>query len=197
MANPGITPNSLKHTQNTKISWYDNLNGSGESEIDLFTLFRLIRYGGDSHSIIMKIREATNPSIVNRLKRKLPVVTPSGLFDGSRKSENLDRYSGFICLDFDKVRNLENAKNFLILDPFTYSVFVSPSGKGLKLFVKVSCDKDGHKVIFNSLYYYYFKKYGLECDKGCKDIPRLMFISYDPDLFHNEMIEIKKILSVD
>ncbi|GAI06051.1 unnamed protein product, partial [marine sediment metagenome] len=32
---------------------------------------------------------------------------------------------------------------------------------------------------------YYAETYGIVLDTACKDVNRLRFISYDPDIFHN------------
>ena len=73
----------------------------------------------------------------SKLKSKLPAFTVSATFNKSRKLEHLDKYSSVIHLDYDKVDNLSQVKESLCNIKYTYCVFVSPSGNGLKVFVRV------------------------------------------------------------
>jgi hypothetical protein len=64
-----------------------------------------------------------------------------------------------------------------------YSVFVSPSGNGLKVLVKIPADQDNHINYFNSLEKYFNSPY---FDKTSKNISRVCYESYDPLLHINE-----------
>ena len=66
---------------------------------------------------------------------------------------------------------------------FVYSVFLSPSGKGLKVLVKVPADENNHKNYFNSLEKYFKSD---KFDKTCKNISRVCYESYDPLIHINE-----------
>jgi hypothetical protein len=44
-----------------------------------------------------------NKDEYNDIKRTLPAFTPSGLFEGGMKLENLKEYSGCIVLDIDNL----------------------------------------------------------------------------------------------
>ena len=68
-------------------------------------------------------------------------------------------------------------------DKYSYSVFTSPSGNGLKVLVKIPKDISNHKNYFLSLEKYYDCK---EFDVACKDISRVCYESYDPDIYVNE-----------
>jgi hypothetical protein len=100
--------------------------------------------------------------------------------------EYLIFYSGIICLDFDNVENLENVFKILSLDPYTYAIFKSPSGKGIKLLVKIGRNESMHNENYRSLQIYFSNKNNLIVDSKCKDIGRLCFLSYDPDIYVNE-----------
>ena len=82
-------------------------------------------------------------------------------------------HSGFICLDFDGYntkKDMISEKERLSKDRYVYSVFVSPSGNGLKALVKIPKEPDNHKLFFLSLEKYfksdYFDKTSKEYIKG-------------------------------
>jgi hypothetical protein len=124
----------------------------------------------------------------NKAKKSLPAFTPSGKFVGGRKMEYLENYSNCIILDIDKLNKeqLQNAKNIAAQSEFTYACFISPSGNGLKILVKINSDKAKHKEAFLLVQAYYEDILKLEIDKSGKDITRLCFYSWDENLYLNE-----------
>jgi len=86
---------------------------------------------------VASIRIESEKQVRNELKSKLPYVTFCGTFS-SRSNSNLKTHSGLACLDFDDVEQLENLRELINLDSFTFASFVSPSGDGLKVLVKNS-----------------------------------------------------------
>lgn len=126
----------------------------------------------------------------NSLKMALPAFTPSGTFNERRKKENIDSYSGLLHLDYDKVEDVESLKEIIVKIPFTYSAFISPSGKGLKVLVKTDAILERHTEFFNALRSHYDRIVGLESDRSVKDVTRLCFVSYDPELYLNESSKI-------
>ena len=125
------------------------------------------------------------------LKKSLPAFTPSGLFAGGRKLEYLQQYSGFVILDIDKLSNdkLLKAKETAKQSKYCYACFTSPSGKGLKILVKVNSEKENHKTAFLQLQSHFEKLLNVEIDKSGKDITRLCFVSFDPDIYINSNAE--------
>jgi len=124
----------------------------------------------------------------NKAKKSLPAFTPSGKFVGGRKLEFLTEYSKFIILDIDKLskEQLQNAKNLAAQSEFTYACFISPSGNGLKILVKIDTPKTEHKETFLKVQAYYENILKLEIDKSGKDATRLCFYSWDENLYLNE-----------
>ena len=123
-----------------------------------------------------------------RAKKALPAFTPSAIFKGGRKMEFLTAYNALVVLDIDKItkEKLTESKEKLINNEFVFAAFTSPSGNGLKVFVKVSTEKTEHKETFLKLQEYFENLLQLEIDKSGKDITRLCFFSYDPELYLNE-----------
>jgi len=123
----------------------------------------------------------------NKAKKSLPAFTPSGKFVGGRKLEFLTEYSNFIILDIDKLSaaDLQNAKHLANQSEFTFASFVSPSGNGLKILVKIDTPKADHKETFLKVQAHYESILKLEIDKSGKDLTRLCFYSWDENLYHN------------
>ena len=124
----------------------------------------------------------------NKAKKSLPAFTPSGKFVGGRKLEFLADYSNCIILDIDKLnaKDLQNAKHLANQSEFTYASFISPSGNGLKILVKINSDKANHKEAFLLVQAHYESILKLEIDKSGKDVTRLCFYSWDENLYLNE-----------
>jgi hypothetical protein len=123
----------------------------------------------------------------NKAKKSLPAFTPSGKFVGGRKLEFLADYSSCIILDIDKLSaaDLQNAKHLANQSEFTFASFISPSGNGLKILVKINSDKANHKEAFLLVQAHYESILKLEIDKSGKDVTRLCFYSWDENLYHN------------
>ncbi|MCB6062425.1 VapE domain-containing protein [Flavobacterium psychrophilum] len=124
----------------------------------------------------------------NKAKKSLPAFTPSGKFVGGRKLEFLTEYSKFIILDIDKLstNDLTKAKGVAAQNEFTYACFISPSGNGLKILVKIETPKTEHKETFLKVQAHYENILKLEIDKSGKDLTRLCFYSWDENLYLNE-----------
>ena len=144
---------------------------------------------GASKEIVKDIREESNKEKRNELKQQLPAVCFSGKFT-KRNDSSLTQHSGLICLDFDGYESdkllLEEKEN-LTKDRYTYSVFISPSGMGLKVLVKIPAEEENHKKFFNSLEKHYNSTY---FDKSCKNVSRVCYESYDPLIYINEQSSI-------
>ncbi|MGD0710256.1 MAG: VapE domain-containing protein [Bacteroidales bacterium] len=136
---------------------------------------------------LQKLVNSDNLDEYNKQKKSLLAFTPSGYFVGGRKMQFLKEYSGLIILDFDKLT--ENRLKLLCEKiptiPYTLSLFKSPSGNGCKVLVKVSSLQENHLQAFNQVRQYYEKALDLHVDPSGKDITRLCFFSYDPDLYYN------------
>jgi len=83
-------------------------------------------------------------------------------------------------LDFDgyqKQRELLQDKETISKNKYVFSVFISPSGNGLKSIGKDPADADNHTNYFNSLEKHFNSPY---FDKTSKNIGRVCYESYDP-----------------
>lgn len=133
-----------------------------------------------------------------KAKKSLIAFTPSATFKGGRKLDYLQNYNQIIVLDIDKVEKnkLAEIKQKAIQLSTTFMAFISPSNNGLKLFIKVSTNQDEHKNTYNIVKEFYEKELEIEIDKSGKDITRLCFYSYDPEIYFNSNAEIFNTSSV-
>jgi len=149
---------------------------------------------GASKDIVEGIRNEKDKSTRNILKQQLPAVCFSGKFT-KREDKAILEHSGFICLDFDGYvteKEMKADKAKISKDKYTYSVFISPSGNGLKVIVRIPRDVDNHKNYFNSLEKHFNSKY---FDKTSKNISRVCYESYDPEIFVNTSGELWNTIS--
>jgi predicted P-loop ATPase len=182
------------HSIDTIVSYYDRITKKENTQINLGQIIELVKNGGSFKDTVQEIRTTVDETNKSLLKKTLPAVTISGQFINSRNLKELINHSGFLHIDFDKVDDLEKSMEILKKDLFSFSVFLSPSGNGIKVLVKISNNKIEHSKCFKSLEKYYQKEYDLKIDPQCKDITRAMFLSYDPDIFVNENSEVFEII---
>jgi len=140
---------------------------------------------GATKVLVKQIRLEKDKSERNEIKKNLPAICFSGTFT-KRNDGALTEHSGLICLDFDgykKQKELLSQKESLTKNKYVYSVFISPSGNGLKVLVKVPQDADNHVNYFNSLEKHFNSPY---FDKTCKNLSRVCYESYDPLIYINK-----------
>ncbi len=172
-----------KEIKETEICVYAN---AMDAKGDITTIHKAlsgIKTGNPSKGIIQQVRRSPDKDVRNRLKKKLRAYTWAGLFS-QRSKDNLIESSFLACLDFDGVKDVQQTKATLTTDPFVFCVFLSPSGTGLKVLIKIpSCINDKrYQEHYGALleYFAYFNP-----DQSTKDISRLCFDSYDPDIHVN------------
>jgi hypothetical protein len=166
------------------VSIFENYKSIGK-DVEINYVFDKIRNGGAFSKVIQDIRllNATDEDAANDLKKTLPGVTFCGRFV-KRESKSLVKSTGLIILDFDALgTHLQPIRDQLIEDPYSYAVFISPRGNGLKMLVRmpeVQSDKE-----FKTYFFALHKKYP-QADPSGKDISRFCFISHDPTIHVNE-----------
>ena len=150
---------------------------------------------GKCKDLIESIRKESDKEKRNLIKQKLPAICFSGEFS-ERKDKSLLNHSGFICLDFDGFKtkkDLLNVRNQLTSDEYSYSVFTSPSGNGLKALVRIPQDPENHVKYFMSLQDYYNID---EFDTTSKNISRVCYESYDKDIYVNPDSKVYESLEI-
>ena len=140
---------------------------------------------GANKDTIKIIRSCKDKGERNEYKKLLPAICFSGQFN-KRSDSSLILHSGIICLDFDdyeKKKDMLQDKEMLCKDKYVYSVFISPSGNGLKVLIKIPQDPDNHVNYFNALSKHFDSQH---FDKTCKNLSRVCYESYDPLIYINE-----------
>ena len=164
-----------------KVSLFRNFN-QVEENLEIGVILEQIR-SGKYKARVQALRELLRQGKseeYDSAKRSLPAFTPSGLFDGGRKLEFLKEYSGLIILDLDDLQQEQMiaARQKIQECTYTYACFISPSGQGLKVLVKVFSRPVLHKRTFNQVKSFYEDLLKLEIDPSGKDITRLCFASF-------------------
>ena len=144
-------------------------------------------------TLVTQIRDERDDKKRAKLKEQLPLITPSGIFT-VRSKAGFVNHSGFIVIDIDKIPDMHEVKERLKKVHFIYYCMDSPSGNGLKAFIKVKAkDEEQHLLFFHALENYFKKELDIEIDTACKDISRASFLSYDINPFWNiDSVTLKK-----
>lgn len=158
---------------------------------------------GSSRELIEAIQLEPDKSTRNEMKKSLPAICFSGVFT-KRQDNSIVEHSGLICLDFDGYttkKQMMEEKKAIAADGYVFSVFVSPSGDGLKVLVKIPQDIDNHVKYFNALQRHFDSPH---FDTTSKNISRVCYESYDKNIYVNydsevwsemyeeEYVEVKK-----
>ena len=122
---------------------------------------------------------------VSELKKQLPAVIWSGTFS-YRASDKLLQHSGLQCGDLDDLGpELPRVREQLQTSRHLYALFLSPTGHGLKPVFRVPSDASKHAGSFRAVEAHVKQLIGIQIDESGKDIGRLCFMSYDPELYHS------------
>ena len=169
----------------TSVSIYKNIHDSKSRDtIHLETFLQAIQ-SGKWQDQVLSIRLIKTHEERQQAKKNLPYVTISGIFNEGRSISGLSAHSGFISMDLDNLGGeVEGVRQLLSNDPYVYACFTSVSGTGLCVLFKI--DPEKHREAFDGIADYLIKQYQLIIDPSGKDVSRPRYVSYDPDLFHNE-----------
>lgn len=163
-----------------KISIYKNIHDiKSPHTISVWGALERIK-NGKSKVSIEEIRSKSDKEIQDALKKNLPCITFSGVFD-ERYDDMLTEHSSFICLDFD-LKSPEEAiekKQILMTDPFVWACWISPRGQGVKALYRV-INGMLHREHFNAI-----KQKYPSIDGSGANPSRVCYESYDPEIYIN------------
>jgi hypothetical protein len=168
--------------ENGKCTIYKNIFNKEPHFITIDDCLNRIKQGRSKKQVEL-IRSALDKERSNELKKNLPSVCFSGIFNGERKDELIISHSGFIVLDFDDVDDVETLKHELIAKEFIKATWVSPSGNGVKALVKIASG-DKHKEHFASL-----QELFPQIDRSGVNVARVCYESFDDDIFINDNVK--------
>ncbi|GEM_PF-994200 len=170
-----------------EVSIFSNVVDTQGKTVSLSAILGGIKNGKWANQI-SELRSIKDEKAQKAFKNTLSCFTGSGVYK-KRTIEGLVSHSGALIIDTDVKDNPILSENFdeirqkLIADKHTLFLFTSCRGNGIAIGVRINGEKHGET--FQYLEHYYLEKHGLTIDKGCKDVTRLRFISYDPDLYYN------------
>jgi hypothetical protein len=132
----------------------------------------------------------------NELKKQLPAFTASGEFHKERIKEKIIQYNQLVMLDIDDLESdqIETLRQLTNENSYTYCSFLSPSGYGLKICVKVDSESKDHEEAYKQVSAYYRQALNITLDSKCKDVTRLCFLSYDTQLYIHEEAQVFEVL---
>ena len=160
---------------------------------DISECFEEIKNGKHKKRIetCRKKLEEGDKSGYDDLKRRIPAITVSCRTKGRKLNDGIEEYSGLLQGDFDNVSTppfstVEEIRDTLANDRHVVASYISPSGRGVKIWIAVVKDATKHQESFVASEKYFKEKYKLELDPSCSDVARLCFQSYDPDAKYKE-----------
>lgn len=181
----------------TKVAVFNNINDTSEPRyVEVNKILKAIKDGAFKDKV-EAIRNENDKGNQSRLKSSLTSILFSsskqeGVESGRnnkiswRTDKGLVEHSGLMCLDLDKFSNefeMISIKNDLMNDDYVFSVFVSPSGEGLKVLVKVPTQIENHRKYFYGLKEHFNSP---NFDDSCVNEARVCYVSYDEGIYINE-----------
>ncbi len=140
---------------------------------------------GEYRTLVDAVRRASSDDERRLRKKKLPSMTPAGVFRDGLKEKSPNPFSGLIQVDIDKVDDIKAVREKLEGDEHIYACMLSPSGNGVKglISVPLSCDC---KLIKNAVINYFKTTHCLTVDPGPCALNARFFVTYDPELYLND-----------
>jgi len=117
------------------------------------------------------------------IRNKLPYVTPDGVWSNRSTTGTLLTPSSLIQVDIDGLNAdaLEKTRQIMVADPHTLILFTSPSGAGLKSFVKCN---NFSSLVRGSLIEYY-RQLGIVLDETTLHDKAACFVCHDKSAYLN------------
>ncbi len=160
----------------------------------------------DIKRIMLQIQEATNNEdneLKNKLKTQLYAFTPCVNVSNKRRLSDLTAFTVLMVLDFDKIKNAEEFRDYLYEQyDFIVASWLSPSKKGIKALVKIpkidiihqeksikhELSVNVFKSFFWGIYYEMTQYYGFDTTAQNCVLP--LFMSWDKDIrYRTDAIE--------
>ena len=166
-------------------------------QVSLYTFLQHIKNGGElaPKDTTDQVRSYSDPSEYKAAKaRLLQAVTPSGTFNGGHELKNLVQYNDVFNIDIDVKDNPElfNDSNRLRLflerlkHQYQCIAYWRSVSHGVSILYRTRGEIEQHLNIFLNIEKE-FKAAGIKIDENCKNVNRLRFSSYDPDLYINPL----------
>ena len=179
------------------VSLFNGVNDRQGGVVSIETVRERILTGAnglDEKTRYLNVLAQTEPETYKKEKEKLQAFTPSGTFPPyKRKAKHLLAHSAHIILDIDGLppEQIPDLLAELAQMPHVVLAFVSPSGTGIKVLVRVDPiphnDRE-HKGAYQACLEFFedlASEYSFEIDTSGKDCSRMCFLAHDPlAIFH-------------
>ena len=175
-----------------KVSIYNGVNDKVGKVTTLSEVVERIRTGADGleeTTRYLNVLAQTEPATYKTEKEKLKAFTPSGTFPPyKRKAKHLLAHSAHIIIDIDGLTpgQIADLLAQLAQMPHVVLAFVSPSGEGIKVLVRVDPIPRNdleHKGAYQACLDFFedlTEEYGFTIDTSGKDCSRLCFLAHHP-----------------
>lgn len=179
-----------------QLSLYKNKESKENKVISLENYVDIVKNGYltqdaviNARAIKQKMLEENNPELEKKYKRikdAAQVVTPSGTIpNGMPKTAGNVKKNGLICLDIDEDLN-ENQIHSLSTDEYT-KVLHRSFTTGYCVWYEINPEKFDNA--YESISKYLYNTYYIKTDPSGKNVNRLRFCSYDPDIIYNTKVK--------
>lgn len=162
----------------SEITIYKNIWSKQPYHITIDKAIERIKVGVSKDNVL-QVQQAIDKDRANELKKHLPSVCFSGIFESERENDKLKKHSGYLILDFDGIEKPKEYRDGLKQHEYIYSAWISPSGNGVKALVKIAEPKK-HIEHFQALQDIF------SIDKSGVNVARVCYESYDPEIWVNK-----------
>jgi len=123
------------------------------------------------------------------IKDKLPCLIVAGVCQGGHSKANFVSFSGCLMIDIDHYKgDIRQLLRLLRSLPWAYAGWVTVSGEGLKLVVRVDAvtQDEYEKLAYPRVAAFIRRLINFPVDMQCSDLTRTCYASYDADAFCKE-----------
>lgn len=175
------------------ISQYGIKNIATLSEVTLEKTYELIKESEPLQNSTEELRRLAGKEQDDYKINRLPYVTFGGTFS-ERKDNALIQASGLVCIDIDKLSDVDTTRKQILDGGLAVFLFVSPKGNGIKV-VFVCNSKYPYRENYYAYSRYLVELTGLPAthiDKNCANVSRACILCHDPQAFYSkERLEVQ------
>ena len=196
--------NRLQTSMNNKLrkgiergqcSFYRNVRVRENVVMDISEFVTQIRCGKWKNETerYKQLRREGRKEEAARVKANLPAILVAGRCEGGHTKANFLSFSGFLMVDVDHYEgDLRVLLHKLEQQPWTLAGWVSVSGEGLKVVVKVMAETQTEYELgaYPAVAARVGELLGVDVDMQCKDLTRMCYASWDADAFLKEDCEV-------
>ena len=123
-----------------------------------------------------------------KLKNATPAISPATICFGGHAASDIRQHSHALCVDLDHTDGrTEEIKRLASRLPWVLAAFISISGKGVKILVRIRPEDlaDGYLPLYLAVGDAVSSHVAHPYDTQCKAPTQLCYYSYDPDAYYN------------